>query len=41
MELTFQAATPAERLYTARQSTQIAGQKCSLVTVNPVYPKKN
>lgn len=26
MELTFQAATPAERLYTTRQSTQIEGQ---------------
>ena len=30
MELTFQAATPAERLYTARQSTQIAGQTGSI-----------
>ena len=26
MELTFRAATPAERLYIARQSTQIGGQ---------------
>ncbi len=26
MELTFQTATPAERLYTEGQSTQIAGQ---------------
>lgn len=30
MELTFQAATPAERLYTARQSTQIEGQTGSI-----------
>ncbi len=30
MELTFQAATPAERLYTARQSTQISGQTGSI-----------
>ena len=30
MELTFQTATPAERLYTARQSTQIAGQTGSI-----------
>ena len=26
MELTFQTATPAERIYTEGQSTQIAGQ---------------
>ena len=30
MELTFQAATPAERLYTARQSMQIEGQTGSI-----------
>ena len=30
MELTFQTATPAERLYTARQSMQIAGQTGSI-----------
>ena len=30
MELTFQTATPAERLYTARQSTQIEGQTGSI-----------
>jgi hypothetical protein len=30
MELTFQTATPSERLYTARQSTQIAGQTGSI-----------
>ena len=30
MELTFQTATPAERLYTARQSTQIGGQTGSI-----------
>lgn len=30
MELTFQTATPAERLYTARQSTQISGQTGSI-----------
>ncbi|MFR6040332.1 MAG: hypothetical protein ACLUHL_02830 [Dysosmobacter welbionis] len=30
MELTFRAATPAERLYIARQSTQIEGQTGSI-----------
>ena len=30
MELNFQTATPAERLYTARQSTQISGQTGSI-----------
>lgn len=30
MELTFQVATPAERLYTTRQSTQIEGQTGSI-----------
>ena len=30
MELTFQTATPAERLYTARQSTQLEGQTGSI-----------
>jgi len=30
MELTFQTATPAERLYTARQSMQIEGQTGSI-----------
>ena len=30
MELTFRTATPAERLYTARQSTQIGGQTGSI-----------